>query len=34
MNKEFKKRNAVEIMLSGSLEDYILYLKNLAIAGK
>ena len=32
MKKESKKQNAVKIMLSGSLEDYLMYLRNIAIA--
>lgn len=32
MKRENKKQTAVSIMLSGSLEDYLMYLKNLTLA--
>jgi hypothetical protein len=32
MKRENKKREAVKIMLTGTLEDYILHLKRLAVA--
>jgi len=31
MKNEFNKQTAIDLMLSGSLEDYIMYLKTLSL---